>query len=252
LIGALQRHGIPGVYGFVNGGQIHDNPGLDVILRAWHEAGLLLGNHTYSHMDLNRVSAAEFVEDIERNEATLGGWSPATTSRYFRYPYLHEGDTLDKRTSVRTWLRARGYTVAQVTVYFDDWAWDDAYARCVARDDRQSIARLQTLFLDAARRALAWSTDASTRLFDRQVTHILLLHVGAFGALMLDDVLSLYRSTGVTFVGLESAVRDPAYAINPDLSWVGQRTFLAQVAQARQVVLPPAVDLQSDLQAMCR
>jgi len=252
MIGALQRHRVPGVYGFVNGQPIQESPDLEVVLQAWRQGGVLLGNHTHSHMDLNRVSAAEFVEDIGRNEAIVARWSSSTTPRYFRYPYLHEGETVDKRESVRGWLRARGYTVAPVTVSFDDWAWDEPYARCVTRGDDASIARMKAMFRGAARSALAWSTDVSARLFNRQITQILLLHAGAFGALMLDDVLSLYRSAGATFVGLESAVRDPAYASRPAASWDGERTLLVQIAQARQVVLPAVIDVQPELQAMCR
>jgi peptidoglycan/xylan/chitin deacetylase (PgdA/CDA1 family) len=101
------------------------------ILRMWVEAGLRVGNHTFAHPNLNRVSAADYIGDIERNEAMLVEVAGPLWGRVFRYPYLHEGDTLQKRRAVRRWLAAQGYQIAQVTVYFDDWAWNDAYARCV-------------------------------------------------------------------------------------------------------------------------
>jgi hypothetical protein len=182
----------------------------------------------------------------------MSRWSPAGAAPYFRYPYLHEGDTLDKRDAVRRWLSSRRYTVAQVTVDFQDWAWNDAYARCVALRDHASIERMKTTFLDAAKAALAWSTQVSARLFDRQVKHILLLHLGAFDAVMLDELLSMYRAGGVTFVGLTSAVQDPAYAVNPDVPWHGGRTFLLQTAEARRLAIPPAPDWRPALDRMCR
>ena len=95
----------------------------------WHQAGLGLGNHTFSHPNLNRVTASEYIADIERNEAVLAEVAGPRWERIFRYPYLHEGDTLQKRDAVRRWLTARGYQIAQVTVYFDDWAWNDAPMR---------------------------------------------------------------------------------------------------------------------------
>ena len=67
--------------------------------------------------------------------------------RVFRYPYLREGDTLQKRRAVRRWLAAQGYQIARVTVYFDDWAWNDAYARCVGRPDPGTIQWLKQSFL---------------------------------------------------------------------------------------------------------
>ena len=78
MIDALRRHAVPGVYGFVNGGQVHDYPELEHILLAWRKGGHLLGNHTFSHLDLDRVSATVFVADIERNEPLLYRLSPPT------------------------------------------------------------------------------------------------------------------------------------------------------------------------------
>lgn len=253
MIRALRKHAAPGVYGFTNGGQVRDNPEFEKILRAWRQAGLLLGNHTFSHADLDEVGADEFVADIERNESLLAPLSPAGAAKYFRYPFLHEGNTPEKRNAVRRWLTSRGYTVAQVTVDFEDWAWDKAYARCVAQKDERAIARMKDLFLEAAKISLAWSRELSARLFDRQVKHILLLHVGAFDALMLDELLRAYRADGVTLIGLESAVQDPAYAMKLDLVGDGDRTFLLQAAQVKGVDIPPVVPgPPPELDRMCR
>jgi gamma-glutamyltranspeptidase len=35
---------------------------------------------------------------------------------WFRYPYLHEGETPEKRHAVRQFLKRRGYRVAQVRI----------------------------------------------------------------------------------------------------------------------------------------
>jgi peptidoglycan-N-acetylglucosamine deacetylase len=239
IIAALKKHGAPGVYGFVNGGQLDGDPELEAILRAWRGAGFFFGNHTFSHLDLTRTSADEYVADIERNEELLARLGPGETWKYFRYPYLQEGDAQGKRNAVRQWLSARGYTIAQVTVYFEDWAWNDAYARCVALDDETAVARLKDTFIEAARASLAWSRESSTRLFGRSIKHILLVHMGAFDALMLDDLLRAYRADGVTLISLGAAVRDPAYERNPDLVWAGERTFLSQLAEVTRIGMPP-------------
>lgn len=253
MIRALRQHAAPGVYGFANGGQVRDNPELLEILRAWRQAGFQLGNHTFSHADLSQVSADEFIADIERNESLLAPLSPAGAAKYFRYPYLHEGNTREKRHAVRRWLTSQDYTVAQVTVYFEDWAWNDVYARCVAQKDEQSIVRMKDMFLEAAKVRLAWSRELSARLFNRQVKHILLLHMGAFDALMLDELLRAYRVDGVTLIGFESAVQDPAYAMTLDLAGDRDRTFLLHVAQAKGVDVPPvASGPPPELDRMCR
>jgi peptidoglycan/xylan/chitin deacetylase (PgdA/CDA1 family) len=253
IISVLKRHAVPEVYGFVNGEQIRDNPDHMDILRMWVEAGLRVGNHTFAHPNLNRVSAADYIGDIERNEAMLVEVAGPLWGRVFRYPYLREGDTLQKRHAVRRWLAAQGYQIAQVTVYFDDWAWNDAYARCVGRSDPGTIQWLKQSFLQSAVQRLAWSEAVSKAVLGRQIKHILLLHVGAFDAVMLDELLAAYRQAGVTMIGLTQAMADPAYKLDPDIVWDGELTFLLQVARARKLPIPPgpAIPLRK-LSAVCR
>ncbi len=253
IITILKRHAVPEVYGFVNGGQIRDNPDHMDILRMWVEAGLRVGNHTFTHPNLNRVSTADYIGDIERNEAMLVEVAGPLWGRVFRYPYLREGDTPQKRRAVRRWLAAQGYQIAQVTVYFDDWAWNDAYARCVGRADLGAIQWLKQSFLQSAVQRLAWSEAVSQAVLGRQIKHILLLHLGAFDAVMLDELLAAYRQAGVTMIGLTEAMADPAYKLDPDLVWDGELTFLLQVARARRLPIPPgpAIPLRK-LSAVCR
>ena len=254
MIQALKRHAAPGVYGFTNGGQLPSGPELEEILRAWRQAGFVLGNHTYSHLDLTRASAADYVVDIERNEELLARLSPPGASKYFRYPYLREGNTREKRTAVREWLTARGYTIAQVTVSLeDDWAWNDVYARCASFNDQPAIARLKSLFLETATSRLAAFEELSRRLFGRSMKHILMVHISAFDALMLDDLLTAYRAAGTRFISLQEATQDPAYRVIRAPSQDGGATFLVQIARDRRVPLPEALTRsREEVTRLCR
>ena len=253
IISVLKERAVPGVYGFVNGGQVRDNPGYLEILKRWVQAGFHLGNHTFSHLDIDRVTTAEYIADVERNEAFLTEFARGDTARVFRYPYLHEGVTLSKRTDVRQWLARRRYRIAQVTVYFDDWGWNDAYARCVGRSDERAIDDLKQSFMKAAMDGFEWARAASSTLFKRQIRHILLLHMGAFDALMLDEVLRAYQNAGMTAIALSTAMEDPAYTLNADVVLPGEVTFLLRVAQARRAAIPsaPTIPLES-LNGVCR
>jgi peptidoglycan/xylan/chitin deacetylase (PgdA/CDA1 family) len=253
MISALKRHAVPEVYGFVNGGEIRDKPEYTDVLRMWLVAGLRVGNHTFSHPNLNRVSAADYIADIERNEAVLAEVAGPRWGRIFRYPYLNEGDTLQKRHAVRQWLAAHGYQIAQVTVDVDDWVWNGAYARCMGRSDDGSIQWLKQNFLEAAVQRLDWFRAVSQVVLGRQIKHILLLHLGAFDALMLDELLEAYRKAGVTMIGLKAAMADPAYNLDPDIVRDGELTFLLQLARARHLSIPPdpTIPLQK-VSALCR
>ena len=56
LLGTMKRNKLP-VVGFVNEGKLYSNDKLNpkrvALLKAWLDAGLELGNHTFSHRSLN-------------------------------------------------------------------------------------------------------------------------------------------------------------------------------------------------------
>jgi peptidoglycan/xylan/chitin deacetylase (PgdA/CDA1 family) len=253
MIQALRQHAAPDVYGFANGEPLRRNPELEGVLRAWRQAGFRLGNHTFSHVDLTRVGTADYILDIEANEGLLERRSPPGSPKYFRYPYLHEGNTREKRKAIREWLAARDYTIAPVTVSLqDDWEWNDVYARCVGLGNTAAIARLKGLFIETATSRLAAFEELSLRLFDRSIKHVLLVHIGAFEASMLGELLTTYRAAGTRFIRLDEAVQDAAYTIDPGGVSSGQ-TFLVQVAQARHVRIPDALSRSpEEVATLCR
>jgi cellulose synthase/poly-beta-1,6-N-acetylglucosamine synthase-like glycosyltransferase/peptidoglycan/xylan/chitin deacetylase (PgdA/CDA1 family) len=242
MIRALERHSVPGVYGFANGGQLRDHPEREDILRDWRRAGLFLANHTLSHSDLTRLSVADYIADIDRNESILTRLSPLDAPKYFRYPYLHEGDTKDKRDRVRSWLAGRGYTITPATISLDDdWSWNDIFVRCAALGDTHTITRLKGLFLQSAITRLKAFEELSQRLFGRSIKHILVVHMSAFEALMLDELLAAYRAAGMTFVSLPEAMQDPALRLDAGLVQERGATLLVQIAQSRGVPIPDAL-----------
>jgi peptidoglycan/xylan/chitin deacetylase (PgdA/CDA1 family) len=183
------------------------------------------------------VSPGEFVADIERNEALLSRLSPRS-EKLFRYPYLHQGQAAEKRSAVRDWLVSQGYRVAPATIYVEHWEWSNAYARCIAREDGPATKWVKDMYLETAKARLAWARQVSSRLFKRQIKHILLLHADALDAAILDELLRAHKAEGITLIRLESALQDPAYAMDLDAAGDGDHTFLVQAARAQGVAIP--------------
>jgi peptidoglycan/xylan/chitin deacetylase (PgdA/CDA1 family) len=99
-------------------------------LEAWRKAGSPLGNHGWSHMNLNQHAIEEFESDVSKNEPLLSQWMDGQDWHWFRLPFLAEGDTPEKKAAIRTFLLQHGYKIAGVTMSFGDYRWNEPYARC--------------------------------------------------------------------------------------------------------------------------
>ena len=123
--------------------------------------------------------------------------------KVFRYPFLIEGTDLESRKRIRAYLASHGYRIAEATIDLFDWAYNDVYTRCVAHDDVGSIRAIETRYVQAAIEELRRSDAVAQRLFGRRIRQVLLLHIGAFQARMIDKLLSEYERAGVRFVTLD-------------------------------------------------
>jgi peptidoglycan/xylan/chitin deacetylase (PgdA/CDA1 family) len=237
IVAALRAGGAT-AFGFLNAKSI-DGADSEDVLRVWREAGLPLGNHAFSHMDLHANSAEAFEQDVIANEEALQRLMAREDWRWFRFPFLHVGETPQKRSRIAGFLARRGYRVAEVSVSFHDWAYHDPYARCQARGDAQSVAWLKKTYLDEARRSIEEARDASRALFGREIAHVMLLHLGDLNAVMTAPLLALLRELSFDVVSLEDAQRDPAYAPRPEAGFPSGEGLFEQVRAERRIPPPP-------------
>ena len=240
ITGALAAAKAP-AFGFLNAGFGLDAPDDAAgAIAAWRAAGLPLGNHTYSHANLDKVGAAAFSADVVRNEAPLSAVAKGTDWHWFRYPFLSEGSTPAVRDAARADLRARGYRVAAVTMSFNDFSWNPVYAACSVKRDVGAIAKLEASFLGDARAAALAARARAKAQVGRDIPYVLLMHVGAFDARMLPKLLALYREMGFRFVTLPDAEADPYYAPAVDLSLPGPTPSLTGPPALPALAGPPA------------
>ena len=238
IIMNLQKHGVPGVYGFLNAKQLDDYPEHENIITEWTTAGFPLGNHTYSHLNLESVPPEAFIADIRKNETHLKRLSVSSNYKMFRYPFLREGKQLERHQAVRKALLADGYQIAPVTIYFDDWAWNEAYARCVSKKNETEIANLKQTYLKAAAEQFAWVNSVSVGDDGKQTRQVLLLHLNAFNSIMLDALLKQYETSGAKYITLERALKDPVLQQDPPVPSDGELTYWQRAARANAKPAP--------------
>ena len=240
---------LPPTYGFVNGARLEQQPTEAAVLHAWLAAGNPLANHSWSHLNLNQHSLEDFEQDVVRNEPVLMKWTKDENWRWFRYPFLAEGNTPEKRAGFRNFLRRRDYKIAAVTMSFGDYLWNEPYARCRAKADQSA---LENSYLAAADQSIGYYRSISQTLYQRDIPYVLLLHVGAFDAEMLRRLLQLYRARGFQFVTLPEAERDDFYSSVTDLDFAASPETLEEATSARQRSLPPRTDFALQLDSLCR
>jgi peptidoglycan/xylan/chitin deacetylase (PgdA/CDA1 family) len=253
MIATFEAKGVPNVYGFVNAKNIAGDADRMAALRVWVDAGFSLGSHTFSHIDLSAYSVEEFTADVAADEPVLEALMGERDWHWFRYPFAHEGDTLEKRHAVRKYFEEHGYKVAQITLDFEDYAWNNPYARCMEKRDTQAIAWLKSSYLGTAEEYIALGQKLATQIYGRDIKHVLVLHMGAFDALMLPDLLELLRKKGFHFVTLAEAQKDPAYLRDPDAALPYGGSLLEQLTEAQHLKYPPFAEKpMKKLDAICR
>jgi (4-O-methyl)-D-glucuronate---lignin esterase len=252
IIDALRSRGAPPVYGFVNAKPIAEHPEEGQFLQVWRDAGFPLGNHAFSHMDLHANPAEAFEQDVLANEPTLKASMGAQDWHWFRYPYLREGETLEKYRQVATFLKKHDYHVAEVTLSFDDYAYNEPYVRCLGKNDTQAIEWLKQSFLTRAEESLSRGQEKSRALVGRDVSHIMLLHVGAFQTVMFPRLLDLLQQRGFTLTTLEEASKDAIYATAPERRSRWSGTLLEQMTPPSESSARPSPTIFEQLGALCR
>jgi peptidoglycan-N-acetylglucosamine deacetylase len=252
ILSTLHDQHMPPVYGFVNAGKLEKSPDDIAVLKAWRAAGEPLGNHAYSHPSLNELTTEQFEADIAKNEPILSKLMVGEDWHWFRYPFLWEGDTLEKRHAVRDYLKQNGYQIAEVSMDFEDYLWNTPYARCVAKQDEKSIESLRASYLATADQYITVFRDLTHTLYGRDIPYVLLMHVGAFDAKMLPDLIELFRRRGFSFTTLPDAMKDPVYREDPDMALKYGGAFQEQVAAVRHIKIPPNAKPYKELEATCR
>ena len=108
ILNALKKHHAQAIL-FVCGKRIDSEAG-KLLLSTWSLNGHWLGNHTYSHDSYNsKIQTFEsFSSDFIRGEnviKTISGFH-----KIFRFPFLKEGNTAEKRDQMRNFLTKQQYS----------------------------------------------------------------------------------------------------------------------------------------------
>ena len=214
LLRGLKRHHLPAI-GFVNESKVDamDHAQQTANLEKWLDAGMNLGNHTYSHESPDQLGAKDYILDIAKGEPltrTLLARRHKSLD-WFRHPFLETGAPASVKREINDWLKTHGYRIAPVTIDADDWEFAEPYDDAISRHDEARRLRIRRQYLEYTERTIGWSQKASQSLFGRQIALVMLLHATRLNADCIDDLYDILKRRNLRGVTLEDAMRDPAY-----------------------------------------
>ncbi|RQR47353.1 polysaccharide deacetylase-like protein [Burkholderia sp. Bp9126] len=184
------------------------------VLEIWLDAGLNLGNHTFSHMSLHEAkSVNEYKDDILRGEIITAALlkERGQRLRYFRHPYLETGQDMPTRIEVARFLAENGYRIAPVTISTQDYKYGMAYENAIMCGNWSLAKWIVDEYIKYISYIIEYYRKISLGLFGRNISQILLLHANLLNASCLDQLISMIKGQGYAFIELDQALRDPAY-----------------------------------------
>jgi peptidoglycan/xylan/chitin deacetylase (PgdA/CDA1 family) len=215
ILRALKSHRAPAV-GFVNEGKLQAAGEVEArtaLLKQWVDAGMTLGNHTYSHADFNALTVEQFRDEIDKGEVVTRKLmeSRKPYQLYFRHPMTRTGDTKEKKEAIEKFLAGRGYRVAPHTIENSDFVFNVPYARARRDKDEALAKRLREAYLDYTVAATEFAERVAPQIFGRDIPQTLLIHTNDITADCLDEMLKRFEARGYRFITLDEAMADPAY-----------------------------------------
>ena len=218
LLAAFQAHHVP-VTGFVIQKSVESlgaelGPG---ILKQWIGHGFDLGNHTWSHPDINSLSEQEIEQEILRGESTIGPLMEQAGKKlaFFRFPMNHTGDTKQKHDRISAFLARRGYQLATCTIDTSDYLFNNAYMRMLANHDESSALRLRREYLAYTNTEIDYYAALNKLVLGYEPPEVMLLHDNRLNGDVIEQVLRSFENKHYRFVTLDQAQSDAAYRI-PD------------------------------------
>jgi peptidoglycan/xylan/chitin deacetylase (PgdA/CDA1 family) len=183
---------------------------------------MTLGNHTFSHLNFNDVSLAQFEDEVIRGETVTRALmrGRGIDKFYLRFPFNHTGDTREKKEGLEIFLRERGYAIAPFTIEHSDYVYSRAYTKALLQSNEKLAERIRNDYLNFLDTSCDYFEQKSRDVLGYEPKQILLIHVNQLNAICLEEMVQRLKKRGYSFISLDEALKDKAYQ-TPD-SYIGK------------------------------
>jgi len=140
----------------------------------------------------------------------------------FRYPFLKEGDTADKRDRFRALLKERGYRVGHVTIDASDWYVSQRFVDRLSKQPKAPIAPYRDYLVAHLLDRAAFYRQLALDVLGRDIRHTLLMHFNPLNAFVLADVMNAFEAAGWQWIDASLAFEDPIFRSQPQTLPAGE------------------------------
>jgi len=229
LLRSIKSNNVPAI-GFVNEGKLNARGEIEkntALLQMWLDAGLELGNHTFSHISLEKASIQEYQKDVINGERVTRILlnRKKMKLRYFRHPFLRTGNTVEDKNTLDAFLKNRGYTIAPVTIDNNEYIFAYIYSKAKQKGDTKTMTEVGEAYIPYMEKIFEFFEQLSKESFGYEIKQVLLLHANELNADYFDKLAAMMKRRGYSFITLEEALKDKTYSL-PDaqvesgLSWI--------------------------------
>lgn len=222
IVETLKKHEIQAAF-FVNTARLSNSNSKERIQK-YSAAGHLIANHTHNHLRLIATNTMDFIAEIEKADSLLKDFP--TFVKWFRYPYLNEGPTIESRDEVRAYLKTSGYMNAYVTVDNYDYFINEVVKRALIQNQKVHFDRACSMLSDLTLDGLRYYDQIAQEHIGK-VRHVLLMHENDIEALCLEKLIGDLKSNGWKIIKPQLAFEDPPLKGEPDTLYLDQGRIAA-------------------------
>ncbi|SDZ91084.1 polysaccharide deacetylase family protein [Microbulbifer marinus] len=204
LLHELAAHKVGEVAFFANTGQLEGEKLQR--LKTYGNAGHIIANHSHTHPNFNGEELQAYIDNVREADRILGDFP--TFKKWFRFPYLREGNTQAKRDGMRHFLDEQGYLNAYITLNNYDWYIETLFQQAVAKGIEVDLDKLRRFYLEVMISGIEHYDQMAIQHIGRSPKHVLLMHEMDITAMFVGDLADALRAKGWSIISPEEAYTD--------------------------------------------
>lgn len=202
-------------------------------MQKYTDAGHFIANHTHTHPHPNfdQTSINAYIQDFNEAHDILSSFKSFRS--WFRFPMLRHGNTIEKRNSMRRYLKEMGYQIGYVTLDIQDWFMASLVDEGVKAGKVVDKENLCSVYSDLIFDTMEYYNSKAVELLKRSPKHTLLLHENDLIALCLESLIQKVQTHGWKIISPEEAYSDPIYQSSPNTLFNNNGLIAALYHEAR-------------------